>query len=150
MEPPHEIETGAPRQERARQVVQNQTQHIPNTRSVNFRKAGNFNEAEINAFFASRFLTNLSESMVSRSLRSKAYGGPWLLPPIPRVVVKTHRDERGYVTDVKWYDAESGTGGQGAIALIALVLGISRYEAAGRAAHFLSALMDSASFIEAA
>jgi len=60
-----------------------------------------------------------------------------------------HIETHEYVTELNWYETESGTVGRGVIALVALVLSISFYDAAGQAAHFLSAIMDSASFFEA-
>lgn len=141
MKPPHK--TVAPRQERAREVAQYQTQHIPNTYSVNFRKALTLDHVKISALFASRYLPNLSETMDMRPLRNPhAMGGPWLLPPIPRVVIKTHRDAMGCVTELSWFDAESGIGGNGVVGLAALVLSVTESEAAGRAAYFLSSTMD--------
>lgn len=138
-DPPHEKGRPTPQKAPLNYAASDTHRKHTDTAPGNFRKAGNFDEPTITALFASRYLSNLSESMAARSSRANAAkAGPWLLPPIPRIVVKTVRDSRGHVSSFNWFDSGTGVGGSGAVTLAAHVLKTSKSEAARRASHFLA------------
>lgn len=101
-----------------------------------------FSEDQISAYFASRYLPNLSESL---SARASGYSsnrfGPWLLPPIPRIAINVARSEQHSYAELGWFDAASGSGGRGVISLVAHVLKVPPNEALRRSEAFLGVLM---------